>query len=482
MKGIRYIFIFFYSLTLTCLGQEVNETKEAWKDQNNLNKQDTTKKPQGSSYGRDFDYRKGKADAFRVFAELERENGNLPAALRYYLSSIYEYEIIGDSNSIANIRLEIGEIFQEGQLYDKALEYYLRAELIFLNEGNIENNVQLLENIAQVYYDKKDYQKSLNYYERIEKIFEGNKQDNKLIATYFNMVKCWNQLGQFEQSLIYNQKILEYYRKTENREQEIICLNNLGYTYKNLGNYEEALDHFEEALKTEKEITGVENPVTLVNIAIVYQNLDKNKRSLEYLHQAAGMVEKLGDNHDAAEYNHLTSVVYFNMKDYYNAQISNREAIRRAKIVHNPAVLEAAYLLSSKIYEALYDYESAMLDYQKYLDIRDSIQRAKAQYQSDLTETAFLVERVSHDAESLWATEEISYLDLQRLKLDSANREQELQLFYQTDSIQRITIANQQLENQRALQELLLKEEQVYAAKKEKEVDSLRQIERIQSL
>ncbi|MCD4732302.1 MAG: hypothetical protein K8R74_16980, partial [Bacteroidales bacterium] len=142
----------------------------------------------------------------------------------------------------------------------------------------------------------------------------------------------------------------------------------------------------------------------------------------------------------------------------------------------------AAYLLSSKIHEALYDYESSMLDYQKYLVIRDSIQRAKAQSQSDLTETAFLVERVSHDAENLWANEEISYLELQRLKLDSANREQELQLFYQTDSIQRITIANQQLENDRALQELLLKEEQIYAAKKEKEVDSLRQIERIQSL
>ncbi len=481
MKVILYILVFF-SFTLTSLGQEdVKDNYLISKDQNKQG-QDTTNILQGSSYGRDFDYRKEKADGFKAIAKLEKENGNLVAALRYYLSSIYEYEIIGDSNSIAGVRLEIGEIFQEGQLYDKALEYYLRAEVIFLNEGTIENNMYLLENIARVYFDKENYQKSLNYYERIENIYQRNKKDEKLIATYFNMVKCWNQLGQYEQSLIYNQKVFDHYRKTQNKKQEIIALNNLGYTQKNLGNFEKALECFEESLQIEKETFGSEDPVTLVNIAIVYQNLDKNKRSLDFLHQAAGMVEKMGDNNDAAEYNHLTSVVYFNMNDYYNAQISNKAAIKHAKIVHNPAILEAAYLLSSKIYEALYDYESAMLDYQKHLVIRDSIQRATAQSQSDLTEAAFLVERVSHDAESLWANEELSYLELQRLKLDSANREQELQLLHQTDSIQKITIENQQLENQRALQELLLKEEQIYAAKKEKEVDSLRQIERIQSL
>ena len=482
MKGIRYIIILFYISALTCFGQEVNEPEKALKDRNNLSKQDTVYKLQVSGYGRDFNYRKGKADAYRNLADLEKENGNLAASLRYYLSSIYEYEIIGDSSSIARVRSEIGVIFQQGQLYDKALEYYKRAELFFLNEGSINNNVRLLENIAQVYYDKKDYQKSLNYYERLGKIYSNNNQDDKLTINYFKMVKCLNQLKRFEQSLIYNQKILEYYRKTLNKEQEIISLNNIGYTYKNLGNYEEALAHFEEALKTEKETYGTEKPVTLVNIAIIYQNLDKNKLSLEYLHRAAGIAEKLGDNAEAAEYNHLTSIVYFNMNDYYNARISNREAIRRAKIVNNPALLEAAYLLSSKIYEALYDYESAMLEYQKYLVIRDSIQRAKARSQSNLTETAFLVERVSHDAEKLWADQEISYLELQRLKLDSANREQELQLLHQTDSIQKITIENQQLENQRAVQEILLKEEQIYAANKEKEVDSLRQIERIQSL
>ena len=478
MKGILYIFILFFSLAIFCFGQEVIEPSEILKNQNYPD----TSRLKGSSYGRDFEYRKDKADAFKVFAELERENENLPGALRYYLSAIYEYEIIGDSNSIAQIRLKIGQIFQEGQLYDKALEYYTRAELIFLNEGTIEKNVQLLENIAQVYYDKNEFQKSLNYYERVEKIVQDNGQKNKLIATYFNLIKCLNQLGEYEQSLLYNQKILDYYRKTGNKQQEIISLNNLGYSNKNLGNYELALDHFEEALAIDKDLTGSENPVTLVNIAIIYQNLDNTKRALEYLHNAARMVENLENNQDAAEFNHLTSVIYFNIKDYYNAQISNREAIRSAKIVHNPQILESAYLLSSKIYEALYDYENAMLDYQKYLNIRDSVQRVKAQSQSDLTAAAFTVERVSHDAEKLWANEEISFLELQRLKLDSANRVQELQLYYQTDSIQKITIDNQRLENQRALQELLLKEEQIYAAKKEKEVDSLRQIERIQTL
>ncbi len=436
----------------------------------------------GQSYGRDDDYRKEKADGFKIIAHMEKQKGNFVGALRYYLSSIYEYEIIGDSNSIANVRTEVGEIFQEGQLYDKALEYYIRAELIFLSEGTISGKVQLLENIAEVYFYKENFQKSLDYYTRIEKIHKDKNQDQKVADTYFKLVKCFNKLEQYEQSLQYNEKILEYYTNNQNTLQQIVALNNIGYTYMNLGDQNEALDSFEKSLEIQQQKGGEVNPVTLVNIAILYQNEGKNKKALEILNKAARTVEKMGDQADAAEYNHLTSLIYYNLKDYYNAQISNKEAIRLAKKANDPLTLEAAYLLSSKISEALFDYENAMVDYQKYLNIRDSVQRAQEQYQSDLTEAAFLVERVSRDTEKLWADEELSNLELQRLKLDSANREQQLQLFQQNDSIQKITIENQQLENQRAMQVLLLKEEQIYAAKKEKEVDSLRQIERIQSL
>lgn len=475
MKRTIYITILAFILNLACQGQDVIDSVK-------LINSSVINDQQEMGVLRDEDYRREKAEGFRAIAEIERRNDNLAAALRYYLSSIYEYEIIGDSNSIAEVRFAIGGIFQEGQLFDKALEYYKRTELFYLHDGSINDHIPLLENIAEVFYLQENYQQSLIYYQRIEKVLSYNPINDDAVKNYFHMVRCWNHMNQYNESLTYNLKILDYFRQTNNRPQEIISLNNLGYTEKNLGNFEAAIDYFEEALKIERDLNGEENPVTLVNLAIVYQNMNKNKRALEFLHNAANMVEKLGDNNVAAEYHHLTSVVYFDMKDYYSAQVSNREALRRAKIANNTYILEAAYLLSSKIYEALYDYEKAMMDYQEYLKIRDSVQRAKAQSQSELTEAAFVVERVSRDAESLWANEEISYLDLQRLKLDSANREQELQLFYQNDSIQKITIDNQRLENQRALQEILLKEEQFYAAKKEKEVDSLRQIERIQSL
>ncbi|MEZ5197968.1 MAG: tetratricopeptide repeat protein [Bacteroidales bacterium] len=365
MKKFLYISTLLYFLAQVSFGEETNAVQEVWNGQEVLYQQDTSKH---SGYGRDMEYRKEKADGFRAIADVEKRNNNLAGALRYYLSSIYEYEIIGDSSSIARVRCEIGEIFQEGQLYDKALEYYKRAEVFFLNEGSIHNNILLLENIARVYHRKRDYQQSLNYNKRIEKLQSQGNQEAKLMETYFNMVVCWNQLGQFENSLAYNQKILDYYRKTNNAEQVIISLNNIGFAYKNLGDYENALDYFEQAFKLEKESYGRENPVTMVNLAIVYQNMDEDKKALEYLHNAARRVEKLGDNNDAAEFNHLTSVVYFNMKDYYNAQISNKEANRRANIVNNSGNLFwKPHICFRQKFEALYDYESSMNDYQNTL-------------------------------------------------------------------------------------------------------------------
>jgi len=432
--------------------------------------------------GRNVLYRKGQADAYLMIAELEEQNQKFASALRYYFSAIYELDILGDSLLIADIKIRIGNIFSSNQLFDKALEYYSEAERIYLQSGKISDHEELLLNIGQVYYKKEDYLTALKYYSRVIVLQQQKPEDTTFVYTYFGMVKCYNALQQHDKSLEYNILILNYIQKTGNRKEEITALNNVGYSYKNLVDFTNALLYFDKAGAIEKEINGLVSPVTLVNKAIVYQNMGNNSSAIRLLNDASSAVKRIKNEEKTTQYHHLTALVYFILKDYHNALIYNRKCIHLAGKYNSPEILENAYLLASRIYTALYNYEEAMISYLKHLHLKDSLQREQLFSQQELNNIAFRVEQITRETESLWASEELSYLELQRLKLDSANRQQEMEILYKADSIQRITIQNQQLENQRAQQALLLKEEQIYAANKKKEVDSLRQIEKIQSL
>ncbi|MCD4665692.1 MAG: tetratricopeptide repeat protein [Bacteroidales bacterium] len=432
-------------------------------------------------YSREYSYRKGKADAYLIIAQLEERKENLPVALRYYFGSVREYEMINDYLSSAKVRIKIGEIYQEGGLYEKALEYYLDAEKSLILKGK-EKDVNLLENIASIYYDLRNFEKSLFYYQRLEKIYDRKNDRQAVLNTFYSIVKCYNNLDLPEKSLEYNLKILEHFRNSGNKEQELITLNNIGYSYKNQKNYEEALNFFKQSLTLEKELKDFDNPATLINIAIIYQNTDEYKNALEYMIKAEKIVERSGDKAEMAKTDHLTSVVYYSNKDYHNAQVYNHEALRLAKEVGDAETLESALLVSSKIYQALYDYENAMTDYKKYLFLKDSLESAKQAKQSKLNEQQFVIERTEKEIEMLLANEDLKDLEYQRVKLENETKEQQIEIFRQNDSIQKITIKNQNLEKDRALQEKLLAEERLDAEIKDREIEDLKQIEQIQAL
>ncbi len=433
-------------------------------------------------FSRTSAYSKGKADAFLILANLRYKQEQLPQALRYYFGSAREYDIISDSITSAKVKLKIGKIYEEGGLYQKALEYYLQAEKSLLKGGWDENELHLLENIGAIYFELNEYEKALLYYRRLESRFVSENNFIHLPEAYHYIVECYNELHQYENALGYNQKILEYQRKKGDRAEELVALNNIGFIYNKLGNYDEALEYFQQSQNLEETFTDTINPSTWVNIAIVYQNLGDMKNSLYYMLKAEKIAEASGDIAIAAEMDHLTSVIYFNHEDYYNALHFNVEARRLAKESGNMGLLAATLLTSSKIHEALYDFENAMETYRQYLTLNDSLLMDKAYKENELLEQQFIIERSEREIENLLANEDLQDLEYQRLKLENATKEQQIDIFRKSDSIQKITIENQDLERRRALQEKLLAEEKLAAEIQEKEIKDLKQKEKIQQL
>ncbi|MCB2222477.1 MAG: tetratricopeptide repeat protein [Bacteroidetes bacterium] len=432
--------------------------------------------------GRKVEYRREKARNDIENAKDSKKNGELADALRYYLSALYELETLQDSIGIMKTKTEIGDIFYENNLYEKALEYYSGAERILSEKNHDLSYLLLIERIADVEYQSGQYKSSIDKALELHQLSDELEKDTLEIEAYHLLIRSYAALKEWEKAKPLAKKVIRYYRLKGEIRNLITGLNNLGYIHKNLNNNDSAIALYDQVAQLEKETDGAVHPSTLVNLAIVYQNLGDEAMAVNYLNQAARLAENTSEMHDLAPYLHLTALVYFSMNDYYNAGLYNKRSQIHAKTSNDLQTLRAALLLSSEIKEALYDFEGAMEDYGNYLSLKDSLAFEERIKQQELVQLEFQIERLSRESENLWASGELSYLELQRLKLDSANRQKELEILHQTDSIQKITIQNQRLENLRIQQELLLKEEQIYAAKKKKEVDSLQQVGRIQTL
>lgn len=430
---------------------------------------------------REYSYRKGKADAYRIVADIEYKKKNNPIAVRYLFGSIREYEFLEDYKGSASSKIMIGEIYQQSGLREKALEYYLNAEKELLQAGS-KNETDLFEKIANLYINLQQYEKAYTYFQRLEIFYIEMGDKEKQLAIWDKLIKCTNQMGRFEESLSLNEKILDYQRIHQKKSQELITLSNIGFTYKNLNKYQEAIDFFKQSLTLGNELNGSENPLTMVNIAIVYQNLGDHKNAIDFIQKAERMVEQSENISEMAKMDHLVSIIYFKDQDFHNAQVFNKEAIRLARKSKQAKTLEAALLVSSKIYQALFDYENGMLDYREHLRIKDSLLFADQTTKNQILEQQFVIERTEKEIEMLIADEDIKDLEYQRLKLETATQEQELQLFRQNDSIQKITIQNQNLEQNKVIQEKLLAEERLNIEIKDNEILDLKQKEEIQSL
>jgi len=429
-------------------------------------------------------YRIGKAESQLVLAEVELERDDLPGAIRNYFGALKEYEMLGDTLEMAGLNSQIGLIFYEADLPGKALEYFLKTELLLKNRKTDNQKSDIIENIADAFAEIDDYPSALNYYERLVDIYKvsGKNKASRRILT--KMIICYNNLAQYDRSLQYNIELLELYRQAGDKQNELVSLNNIGYIYKYLEDYDQSLKYFNDALELENSLTGGEpaNPVTLINMAVVSQNIGEYDTSLDLLLQAREIKEKEGDTAGLARLNNLMANVYYHLEDYHNARIYNQRALNMAKESGDNDILRSCYLTASLIDEKLYDYENSLANFKEYLRLTNVADSAEREKRRELIQQQFIVEKSVKEIELLLLDDELRDREMQQLRLEAENRARQLEVLQTNNELQKVTIANQELEKNRALQDKLLAEEQLKNVEMERERDSLVYREQIQTL
>ncbi len=227
-----------------------------------------------------------------------------------------------------------------------------------------DSKLQLYWDILLCYWNT-DLDRNIHY--ATEAIRLAEKENNNLWASRFNraITISYYHKRKFDLALQSGEKAIQYAIKAENKQEENAAYLELGNMYLAAGNRETALKHYINILPSlEKQEQFGQQANTLINIAIIHNQLNNNKRALHYLKQAEVIAEK----HDLIRskmfiYSSIATI-YSKEQKLDSALMNTSKSYEMSKVLNDKSHIVICTQKLSGIYGDLKDLEKA----KKYAD------------------------------------------------------------------------------------------------------------------
>ncbi len=168
-------------------------------------------------------------------------------ALKYFECALKLYEKNSDREKVADIKLEIANIFYITFKRDKAKE--LLQEII--EQQNLSSDIYIKAFIALADLCEEDLNQAYRYYNRAVELAQDCDDKSLLASLYFKFAIANDDINQTKQAVIYYKKCLEIDKKFNPHLSS--CYSNLGLIYEEAGSVDAAMKFYEESVKIDKE-------------------------------------------------------------------------------------------------------------------------------------------------------------------------------------------------------------------------------------
>lgn len=407
----------------------------------------------------------------------------------------------------------LGSLCETGSDWEGTLRNYLRASETYRKLKDNASEAKILRKIADNYYNKEIYKKAALYYEQESDLYESRdylmlaSSNEKAGMSYFNLaldsisslcysgaaasfersgdrsgvMRCRNKLGQLYTRLgqydkamkEYNSLITSYTDAGDNRNLAAIY-NQVGFLQFRQHDMNGALESFNEAIEFSGKAGTDSYFLTDAwsNKAICYQNLGNKPEMLASFNKALEYARNSGRTDEAARIERIMAMIWFREGDNYHAEIYCLSCIESAKSSGNNDILNLCYRDYSAVLEKGNDFIKALEYYEKYLNLRDSLNYEKRLAEKENEDRIAQYEALEQRIRDEISSEEIQDLELKNLKAENLRRENEINLLIKQKELETS-------EKDRIAQSLLLEQEKNIARENQEKVRSLEQEARI---
>ncbi len=159
------------------------------------------------------------------------------------------------------------------------------------------------------------------------------RNDPPVAADYhINLGSAFHGLGDLDKGLFHFLAAYDIYKKLNDLESLSKLLNNIGIVYRTQNNYERAEDIYRQSLTIKQQLNdslGMATSWQNLGLLLSYGKDDRKAEAIEHLKTAMDLYRQLGQTDDVAGCQSNLGQIYFNFRDYRNAQIMLAAAQKR---------------------------------------------------------------------------------------------------------------------------------------------------------
>ncbi len=209
-----------------------------------------------------------------------------PKALERYKGLLEDAKRSGDTRTMVDCLIELGNVYRNLGHYGRALEHLENALELSMELKYHGRSARALTVAGRVYLDLGQYDEALGHHRRALSI-RRNINNTKVGDDFLSIGMVHRYLGQYPKAIEHLENAIGAYRRDKLRRNEATALSEIGTVYRLMGQPERALTYHEQALAISKELKyRLQEQYDLLNMGIAYLALGQPPKALQYFEQA----------------------------------------------------------------------------------------------------------------------------------------------------------------------------------------------------
>lgn len=399
----------------------------------------------------------GQAVACKGLFNYHKNDKDIYDKLRYalLLSNVYEKNgIIGQKVAAYN---QLGEIYYNEHLYSKAVDQYKKSVALEGEgkDGSYESQIGLIRSFRKI----KEYTDALVLARKLE--YKSELTDAQKIDLQKEKAEIYHSLKAYHEELSSYEAILSLTHSSNTTYLQPIIWNNIGYTQKYLKNYKAAKNAFSKVIvivpKTDYLIQGG----AYYNLGLIHYNERDMDSAMFCFKNAEQAYDSLKSLNKVAQCINMQAMTFFQKNDEYNAFLKVKEAIQLETANNLSEELGRSYEIKSMIHQDLYEYEMALDEYKKYLNIRDSLLTEDRSRENKSMLDQYKVEQLEKQLRMIWSKNELDDISLAKERAEKEADKERYNSRLKEDQLRISQLQNNELIAKEELQKLQLLDEKL---------------------
>jgi tetratricopeptide (TPR) repeat protein len=182
--------------------------------------------------------------------------GNYDRSIRTYQSLVDEYTALGDSLQAGKIEVNIALNYLALGKRDTALLRLLLARAMIAPHGSLKDLLPVDQNLGAVYAQMGMPERGLPYLRQVLATIRAERDTFDFAPIYGNLAYTFQVLGNFDRALTYYDSSLYYSRLLEQDATTYVTLKDMSEGYQAMGEYKNALKYFQEYHNIQVSVLG----------------------------------------------------------------------------------------------------------------------------------------------------------------------------------------------------------------------------------